>query len=341
MPVKTLKQYLNWKPVPHSVLKDKKLRKSIHEQGFHKMNLLDSKALSLLKEIYRSEHQFEVKEGGMFYSLYSRDKAYRMRVHTAISEVLEPVLNEHFSAYKNVVNFFITKLPGASSEFYVHQDATGLDEFNFSPLTLWVPLDDITPQNGALTLIEKTHWFFSPFRGVSIPFPFKNINETIKRYLNPVYLKAGEALLFDNRLVHSSMENSSKKERVAIVCGIFPKEATFRSCYHNGEIDSPIEIFEHGENYLLNYDHFFYNCTDRPTSGKVVEKINELFSEMSSDEFEELCELNNIPERNLIEKADPTTINCQMIAEPDGINRFSKDKKASAGWLGWIKSKMA
>lgn len=340
MPVKTQNNFLNWKPVENSVIQNEELRATIYKEGYELLPFLDAEAIRKLKGIYKEEHQFEVKDGGMFYSLYSRDKEYRKRVHESIAEILTPLLEQHFTGYKNVINFFITKLPGASSEFYLHQDATGLDEFNYSPLSLWIPLDDINSENGALTLIEKTHWFFSPFRGVSIPFPFKKINETIKKYLKPIYMKAGEALLFDNRVVHTSMKNSSDKERIAIICGIFPKEANFRSCYRGNEVDSLIEISEHGDDYLLEYDHFFYNCTDRPKTGKLVKIIDEQFPEMTAEEFEELCKLNEIPERNVVISADPTTVNCQMIAEPDGINRFEEEKKVPTGILNWIKSKM-
>lgn len=323
MKIKINCKYLNWEPVVHSYVKDLILRDTIHTKGYEVKSILSSEQIEQLHNIYKEEHSFDVKDGGMFYSMYSKDKAYRKRVHESIGKILQPILDQYFTGYKNVINSFVIKLPGEKSEFYVHQDTTGLDEFQYSPLSIWIPLQDITPENGALAVIEKTHWFFSPYRGVSFSFPFKKINETVKKYLDPVYMKAGEALIFDNRIIHNSMANKTDKPRVAIICGLFPKEAAFISCYKNPSIpDSPIELYQHEENYLLEYPHFFYNCTDRPSSGKVIKKISEIFPDMSSDEFETLCTLNQIPQRNIIENADPTTINCQLIAEPDGINKF-------------------
>jgi ectoine hydroxylase-related dioxygenase (phytanoyl-CoA dioxygenase family) len=318
-------RYLNWEPNLHTYIKDTCLRETIHTKGFEVKSILNHIQVEKLREIYQSEHSFDVKDGGMFYSMYSKDKAYRRRVHESIGEILKPILDQHFSGYKNVINSFVVKLPGEKSEFYVHQDTTGLDEFQFSPLSLWIPLQDITPENGALAVIEKTQWFFSPYRGVSFAFPFKNINDTIKKYLDSVYMKTGEVLIFDNRIIHNSMANTTNESRVAIICGLFPKEAEFISCYKDqSKTDSPIELYHHEENYLLEYPHFFYNCTDRPSSGKIIKKVVDLFPDMSSDEFEELCNLNKIPERNIITNADPTTVNCQLIAEPDGINKFDE-----------------
>ncbi|MBL4709573.1 MAG: phytanoyl-CoA dioxygenase family protein [Flavobacteriales bacterium] len=342
MQVKILQQYKKWKPLKNSVIKDNNLSEIIHESGYKVLPFLNEDSLTALKQIFEEEHDFKVEDGGMFYSLYSRDKAYRKRIHERIKEVLLPSLEEHFVDYKNVINTFVVKLPGEKSEFYVHQDTTGLDEFNYSPLSIWIPLDDITPKNGALTVIEKSHWFFSPYRGVSFSFPFKNISDSIKKYLKPVYMKAGEALFFDNRLVHNSLANTSDQPRIAIVCGIFPKEAKFRSCFQDQtEANKPIEVFEHEENYLLEYPHFFYNCTERPVSGKLVEKVEDSFPSMNTEEFEQLCTINQLTEWNKVDSVDPTTVNCQLIAEPDGINIFEEEKETSRGLISWLKRKIS
>lgn len=329
MPIQLTKRYKDWKPVKHSIFKDEELASTIHEIGHQTVPFLSDEALQRLRAIFEEEHDFDVQGGGMFYSLYSKDKAYRKRIHEQMEEVLTPFLNQHFKDYKNVINFFVVKLPGEKSEFLAHQDTTGLDEFSYSPLSLWIPLEDMKENNGALAVIEKTHWFFSPYRGVSIPFPFKKLADTVKKYIQPLYIKAGEALFFDNRIIHSSMPNSSDKARVAIVCGLFPKEAKFMNCYQKREPElGKIELFEHNDNYLLEYPHFFYNCTDRPVSGKLINEVDEFFPEMESNEFETLCELNNIPERNILNSVDMNTDNCQMIAEPDGVNRFEEEKKS-------------
>ncbi len=324
MAITVKKTYLNWKPVKHVVFKDDSLAGQIHETGFSKFDALSAKQLEKLNELFNAEHSFDVKEGGMFYSMYSRDKDYRKRVHETIGEILKSTLDAYFKDYKNVVNAFVVKLPGEKSEFYVHQDTTALDEFNFSPLSLWIPLHDITPENGALAIIEKTHWFFSPYRGVSFGFPFKKINDTIKKYLKPIYMKAGEVMCFDNRIIHNSLANTSGQPRVAVICGIFPKDAPFQTCYRAPEENSPLEMYTHDDNYMMDYPHFFYNCTDRPHFGEKGKIEARLFPEMGAEEFEELCALNDIDVVNQLEGAEATTTNCQLIAEPDGVNRFEE-----------------
>jgi len=336
MAITVKRNYLNWKPVKHVVFKSNERAEQIHTTGLSVFDGLSPDQLKELNELFEAEHSFDVKEGGMFYSMYSRDKEYRKRVHETIAEILKPTLEANFKDYKNVVNAFVVKLPGEKSEFYVHQDTTAVDEFKFSPLSLWIPLHDITPENGALAIIEKTHWFFSPYRGVSFSFPFKKINDTIKKYLKPVYMKAGEIMCFDNRIIHNSMANTSDRPRIAVICGIFPKEARFQTCYRAPEENSPIELYHHDNNYMMDYPHFFYNCTDRPHFGEKGDVLSEIFPEMKREEFEELCALNGIEAVNELNEAEATTTNCQLIAEPDGVNRFDE---ADAEVAALIKSK--
>lgn len=333
MMVRVLNKYMDWEPVKSSVIKDQDLAEEIHYTGYKKVKCLNTEHIAALKGIYEKEHQLNPSNGGMFYSMYSKDKAYRKRIHTNIQQILAPVFEKHFQKYKNVVNTFVVKLPGEKSEFYLHQDTTSLDEFKHSPLSLWIPLQNVDESNGTIALIEKTHWFFSPFRGVSFSFPFRKINQSIKKYLKPIQLELGEVLFFDNRLVHNSLPNFSEGARIAIVCGIFPESAELQSCYKRKEAGSPIEIFSHKENYLLEYPNFFYNCTDRPVSGKLIKKIEQAFPEMSEQEFEELCLINKIPIHNSVKNTEVNTDNCELIAEPDGINRFTEDDPEIRFWI--------
>lgn len=321
MQVEIRNKYYHWQPVPSSVIKDKQLSENIHIRGYEIIQGLSEDQVNQLKALFDNEHQLEIKDGGMFYSLYSKDYDYRKRVHNEIHNILSPLLERLFTNYKNVINSFVVKAPGPKSEFYVHQDTTAMDEFKGSPLSLWIPLHDITTDNGAMCLIEKTHWFFSPYRGVSFNFPFSKINQTIKDYLKPIPLKKGEVLIFDPRLIHNSLANQTQDHRIAIVCGIFPKEATFSTCFKDPNIENaPIEIYEHEDDYLLKYPNFFYNCHERPVSGHKIKEVVVNETEMDAETFIELCAINKIEKQAFIQKYSEEK--CQMIAEPDGINKF-------------------
>ncbi len=333
MSVKIVHSYRNWKPVPHRVFKDATLAQTIHEKGYAVLPFLNPEQVSQLKELYKREHSIKAENGAMFYTLYSKDHAYRKRIHDTIAEIVKPLFEVHFKDYKNVVNIFINKISGTESGFYTHQDTTALDEFKYSPLSIWIPLQDIGPDNGALGLIEKTHWFFSPYRGISFPFPFSKINDTVKNYLKPVYLKAGEALIFDPRIVHNSFTNTSGSDRIVALCGIFPKDAELITCFKEKAPGSKIELIKHEDSYLLKNESFFYDCHSRPATGTVIATVGEEFPDIDASSFEKLCELNGIEKQT----NNLTSItHCEFIAEPDGINLISekncKTKETKSIW---------
>lgn len=304
-----------WEPVAHTVFKDAALAQRIHEDGYVVMRLWSDAQIAALQSICEREHRLTAAEGGMFYSVYSQDLAYRRRVHEEIAAIMRPTLDQHFVDYRNVINMFVVKASGPASEFGIHQDTTALDEFAYSPLSLWSPLCDVDADNGALCLVPRSHRFFSPYRGVSFPFPFSAIADTVREYLMPLPMRRGEALIFDNRLLHSSLANRSGRNRDAIVSGIFPAQARFQMCFKDpGQADAPIEIFEQGPDWLLDYPNFLQHCHERPVTGTVVGHARFDFAPMGAAEFRALCARHGVSAVNAMPAAAQQR--CNMISEP-------------------------
>lgn len=302
----------SWKPAPYSVFKDTELKKQIEEKGYAIVQFLDEQALNEMRAIYENEHNLTEENGGMFYSVYSQDVAYRKRIHESLQNVLETSLEANFKDYNNGINFFINKLSGSESGFSIHQDSSAVDEFKYSALSVWMPLQDVDESNGGLWVVEKTHQLFSPFRSVSFAPPFANIKDTVKDYLKPIRLKAGEVLIFDARIIHTSGKNTSGKDRLAVVSGILPKEATFQLSYQDGEND-PIEIYEQADDFLINYPNFFHDCILRPTVGKKIGEAPFIFPKITAEQFEADCKELGIEKVSLYGKAE---LDQHFITEP-------------------------
>ena len=164
----------------------------------------------------------------------------------------------------------------------------------------------------------RTHRIFSPHRGISFPFPFAGINDTVREYLKPVTLKAGEAVFFDPRILHNSLSNQSDQDRVAIICGIFPEEADFVINYKDGP-DKKIELYRQEDDFLLVYPNFMHNCHTRPVSGEVIGEVEDLFGPMDAETFKVESAKLGLEPLNLL--PPPMVDNCNMIAEPDATDR--------------------
>lgn len=308
----------NWQPVRHTVFKDAAFAEQLSETGITVQPFLSESQLEDLRGIYQRHHQLEDANGGMFYSVYSQDLAYRQEVDREIRAVLQPTLDAWFKDYKNVVNSFVVKLPGKASEFDIHQDTTALDEFQYSPLSVWIPLWDVDAENGAMCVVPGSHGMFSPYRGISFHFPFAGAKEEVRAYLEPVPVSAGHAVLFDPRILHNSLPNTSDSPRVALICGIFPSEAPFNICFKEAP-GAEIEIYEQADDFLIKYPNFLHHCHDRPVEGEVVRREKDLYPHLDGSTLVEMFKERGIERRDLLPPASEWA--CNMIAEPDQVDR--------------------
>lgn len=306
----------NWSIADYVQIADKEIRKSIKENGFYKSTKLKDETILELLNIFKEEHNFDQNVGGMFYSVYSQDIEYRKRIHHKIQKVIQPIYNEIFTDYKSVINSFIVKTKGAGSEFEIHQDSTGLNEWKYSPISVWIPLQDTNAQNGCLWVVPKSHLFTSPYRGISFPSVFEGMEDTIIDYLQPIELKKGEVLLFDNRLIHTSSENFSSNNRIVLMSGIFPKEAKIISCYMDHPNSNVLEIFEQNEKFLLENKNFFENCTSRPYLGKVKSTLKQNLVSFNKLDLISFLKRNKISSSKTFPKAKKR---CEIISEPKSL----------------------
>ncbi len=308
----------DWPIQRQSIVRDAALTDTLYNEGFAVVPFLNAADLEILRAVYAKEHSISSETGGIFYSLYSQNLEYRERVNAEVGAVMEPRLQEFFHSYKTVLNGFIIKVPGPKSGFLIHQDTTGLDESKYSTLSVWVPLWDIGPEDGAMCMVRRSHKMFYPYRGISFAFPFDKIHGTVKRYLEPVYMKAGEALIFDQRTLHASLPNKTDKNRVVVVSGLFPKEAEFRMCYRESE-DAPVEIYRQADDFILKYPRFMHDCRSRPIAGEKIAEFDFPIPMMTAEEFEAKAAAAGLQPLDLIAREDK--LGCNPMPEPDGVER--------------------
>ena len=335
--------YLNnpWKPIRHSVLKSDIIADELHETGYTVLPFLSTEQLEALNTLYSQTHNITDKEGGMFYSVYSQDLVYRKKIHQEIQHILQLSFERFFQDYRVVMNSFVIKAKGPKSEFYVHQDSTGLDENKYSTLSLWIPLHDINANNGAMCVMNKSHKLFSPYRGISVRAPYDRIHNAIKKYLHPVFMKAGEAMFFDHRIVHNSLANLSDANRVVVTCGIFPKEAQMISCFQASP-DTEIEIIAQNDDFLMEYPKFLNGCYDRPNVGNSIGFVKNRYPEITEYELDEICKANDILPLN--SEVNKTMRDCNMISEPVSTTAPSADEATqnlSKGFFAKLKQFLA
>lgn len=222
------------------VFRDQALQDAFEKDGFVVVPFYTEAEVKELTELYYRMHPQDEK--GFFPSTFSKDKNYRVVADAEIRRVCQRGIDQYLENIKVICGSFIVKSPGPESAMCVHQDMTLVDESKYTGINIWVPLVDLTPQNGALQALRGSHRIYPSYRGSTIPGIYEEVSEEIKPYLETLYLKAGEGIIFDQSIIHYSEANLSDKVRIVTNTFFTNKDATFNIGYWNKDFGSKIEL---------------------------------------------------------------------------------------------------
>lgn len=250
------------------VFRDEQHQESFEKNGFVILPFYTPEEIKTLEEVYHRLHP--VDEKGFFPSTFSQNKDYRHQADTEIRRVGKRSVEKYCMDIKEVFGAFIVKSPDPNSGMCVHQDMSLVDESRFTGINIWVPLVDLTIENGAIFVLPQSHRLFPTYRGSSIPEFFAPVMDEIIDYLQPVLVKAGEAVFFDQSIIHFSPPNYSKNIRIVTNTYITHKTSEYRTFYWNKELhgNKQLEAFAQDNDFMTNFEQFSENIRDRPKVGK-------------------------------------------------------------------------
>lgn len=207
------------------VFSNSTLDDTLAEKGWVKVSLLNETEVDSLIRFYKERESFQ-KQPGLHFSLASNNYGFRKEVNEAIAEVLSSKAEALFNNYRMLYANFMIKEPGAEGNFPLHQDWTYVNEEEFRSVAIWIALTDNNEQTGCLHVVEQSHLWGNAYRGPGLSWKFENVTESLRKNLLPLPLKAGEALVWDHRLIHASNPNTAAYARLAATAILVPQEAT-------------------------------------------------------------------------------------------------------------------
>ena len=286
--------------------------KQFQDKGYIRKNLLSSGEVDRLTHRFQKLHPDGVK--GFYTTTYNQDPSHRALVEKAILEVALPRVEEIFHDFQVFFASFIVKEPGPESELNLHQDMTLVDESKYCGINIWCPLISLNEQNGAIEVLPGSHRIFPTYRGASIPSIYHSIVPEIRKFTQPMYLSAGEAIIFDQSIVHYSPANLSNRLRPVINIFVAHKDAGIIICHYD-EQNAPdqIEFFAQDSNFLRNFQQFGEDIFSRPKIGEsigfkpynfpllTVEKLYEIYrrDENRNNDLNVLDRISNFVKRML------------------------------------------
>jgi hypothetical protein len=181
-------------------------------------------------------------------SIMSPNQVHRQRAHAVVSDALLPAAWRLLPGFRPCLGSFTVKLPGQDGEVQLHQDWTFVDESRWWSLGFWCALQDVGPANGCLEVLPGSHLLRRGWRGADQECPLAPHEARLRAALVRLPLKAGEAVLFTQALIHASAPFASGDARV---CASFLMLEGAAPLLHVRAGDGALDVWEVPDDYYL------------------------------------------------------------------------------------------
>jgi hypothetical protein len=250
------------------------------------MPFLNEDEVATLVDYYYQHHP--KTQDGMYATAHVPDIAFRMKMNDYIKQVFARAIEQTLVNHTALGGSYIAKGKGSKGTLQPHQDWNIVDEENFRSFNIWVPLVDLNNHNGVIKVLPKSHNWLTTYRSANISSAFGNLNNLLWQKMQPLYMKKGEALFYDHRLLHASGENNTDEIRLAAVYGIIPDKSSM--LYYHKADDKTVEVFQ------SNPDFFLYgNIFEGPKGLTILRKFAFDFPEITAERFNRFIDPNYTP----------------------------------------------
>jgi len=254
----------------YDILKDETIENEVNSKGYAIINLLSEVEIEKLQikmnAIFSNRDNFS----GTFSSVSALNKEDRKKVHLFIKDTITNKLNCYFKNFKIPLSLFYSRKPDNKYLLEWHNDPSLLLNEHLEPFyALWCPLVDVNNLHGALKVIPGSHRWVNK---LNLAYKIQDWHfEKQRDYLNKfgvnLSLKAGQAVIFDARLIHGSEPNKSKIYRDNIVMRICHQNSAFFNLFIKQPESKKADL------YMQNEDYFFSdtlkNHIDIPETGEL------------------------------------------------------------------------
>ncbi|HLP52783.1 MAG TPA: phytanoyl-CoA dioxygenase family protein [Chitinophagales bacterium] len=276
------------------VLQDDILEKQFQKDGYVQIPFITAEEVEGLKKKFfdllpKSGGNITVDDLGgdsnaITYDFTFIDKniEYKQAVYDVVTEYFKPHVAKWLADFRPIIANYIRK-QSETGEVPLHENWAFVDERKYTSVSIWCPLVDSFEENGTLQVVPGSHKRYGEVRGPMIPWELENIkHEIIKDYLVPMNLKAGNAVVLDDSIVHYSAINKTNQLRLAIQLILVPAEVPSIH-YHMNPAKSKdnVEILEVDTEFYMQF-----NPWKQPEGAKCVGSFKFDFKPMDIKTFD-------------------------------------------------------
>lgn len=151
-----------------------------------------------------------------------------------------------------------------------------------STVFCWCALEDMTEANGVMQVLPGSHKLFPTMPMFGREPYFLKAWDIVESRMEPVYLKAGEAMLFDESLIHSSTANTTSRDRIALAthCIDRSRQAIALFPSDNGQY----RVYATGTEFGYQY-HIQPDLIEPPAHWPLLGYVDDVHRQVEPEEF--------------------------------------------------------
>lgn len=268
------------------VTKDRGLEDKLNSDGFAVVDLLGYETVNKLRAKYNEHFGDLDRAPGRFTTLQHTNIATRNLMHEYIVGQMESPLSLYFEDFVIPVSQFYTKKAHTSGDIDLHADSTLLLNHQLEPhYAIWIPLQDVDSNSGTLTVIPRSHLFRNAFFSGSLGGYHSEHMDWLRQFELPMTLKAGQAVIFDNNLLHNSTANKTDADRICITFRMTHCASSYYSFVSKAEND--IELWEEKPDYYMTTE---WDGESEVSTGRYMGEMKNSRIRRGRDELKEILE---------------------------------------------------
>ena len=271
--------------------RDETLQTQFDRSGYVILKLLDDDELEHARSalIEAAEGRVFARndvEDSYFNSMFECGSDFQARLRTLMADIFKSKFDVLFSGSRIFETSLLYK-PDQSRELLIHQHVPLTERPFETSVFCWCPLVDCDETSGALKVVPGSHHILRFLRTLATGEYFLPYRDHITQHLAvPIKLKAGEAVLFENSLLHGAHPNLGSSPR-PVVLNILVREDAIHAVYQQQDAGD-VAVFDDG--FAEIQTHMMMPGAPEHIPGAVLRRLPTWDDKPTLDEFRMLVD---------------------------------------------------
>jgi ectoine hydroxylase-related dioxygenase (phytanoyl-CoA dioxygenase family) len=210
-----------------------------------------------VRELVREYDRYHTDRSGSQATLWNSSNDIPTEAGKALStkilQFAKPRLQKILAGFDAPLAQIISKNHGDSSDVHLHRDTTIFDEDQYTYLNVWIPLVDTDEKTGGMFFLPGSHRLFRYPRLHVFNWHYNYLRDSLMPYVQSLKGKAGDCVVFTDRVLHGSWPNQAGAFRPVAFLGLVHPQAQIRYYYYDAQINE-VRIYDVPDDFYFRRD---------------------------------------------------------------------------------------